>query len=59
MTINEKKEVLNKLTDTEFGDMFGRLLGNQGFSNKRMGFCVKTVLLRVSKNVLFSPQTIK
>lgn len=33
MTINEKKEVLNKLTDTEFGDMFGRLLGNQGFSN--------------------------
>ena len=29
----KKKEVLNKLTDTEFGDMFGRLLGNQGFSN--------------------------
>lgn len=33
MTINEKKEVLSQLTDTEFGDMFGRLLGNQGFSN--------------------------
>ena len=33
MTINEKKEVLSQLTETEFGDMFGRLLGNQGFSN--------------------------
>lgn len=33
MTIGEKKEALNKLTDTEFGDMFGRLLENQGFSN--------------------------
>ena len=33
MIINEKKEVLNKLTDTEFRDMFGRLLENQNFSN--------------------------
>lgn len=33
MTINEKIEVLNRLSDLEFRDMFRRLLENQGFSN--------------------------
>ena len=33
MTINEKKEVLNKLSDVEFGNMFRRLLEKQSFSN--------------------------
>ena len=33
MTIKEKKEILTKLTDSEFGNMFRRLLENQSFSN--------------------------
>ena len=33
MTINNKSNVLNKLSDVEFENMFRRLLENQGFSN--------------------------
>lgn len=44
ITIKEKHEILTKLTDSEFGSMFERLLENQKFSKYR----TKRLLLFVS-----------
>ena len=52
MTLKEKHEVLTKLTDMEFGNMFERLLGKQNFSNiKNEGtaiFCEQRIMGRVT-----------